>query len=168
VTFATNFKPARVSEATRRRAKHARLKREEMVNKQEVRDRDVLCRFPRCTCFHKNLRLDVSHSEHKGMGGDPTGERSAPELMVLLCHERHMNARISVDKKTLRWIPLTDDGAKGPIAWEVNVGRLSGGALADEWIELARESSRGNLMPLNSRQEAMLTRLGQELLQAYR
>lgn len=151
-----------------RRQKHDRLKAEENANKQFVRDRDGTCRFPLCSCGRLGLRLDVSHAEHKGMGGDPTGERSHPSLMIYLCVARHMDAKISIDKKTLRWVPLTDAGSNGPVAWEVNVGRLSNGTIADQWIELARELWPGKLAPMTDRGRGILERLADELAQAYK
>lgn len=110
------------------------------MNKDEVRDRDRVCRFPLCPCHRFGLFLEVSHREHKGMGGDPTGERSAPELMVLVCNWRHKESRYSIDKKTVRWVPLTDAGAKGPIAWEIWAPWLFG----HKWTEFARESAIGH------------------------
>lgn len=151
-----------------RQRKAGRLKRAENANKQFVRDRENhKCRFPLCSCGRIRLRLEVSHQEHKGMGGDPTGERSVPALMVNICFPRHKDAKISLDKKTLRWVELTDAGANGPIAWEVNVGRLSAGTLADQWIELAREARPGVLEPMTDRGRGILERLAAELAQTY-
>lgn len=140
MTFGRPFKKGIT--ARRREAKNRRLKREERENKAKVRARDGAgrghqaelygrCRFPLCGCYMKNLFVEVSHQEHKGMGGDPTGERSTPEKMMCLCNWRHKEARFSIDKGTLRWLPLTDQGANGPVAWEIN--------LPSGWIEFARE-----------------------------
>lgn len=134
--------------ARRRRAKHARLKREENANKAKVRARDGRCRFPLCGCAAQHLFLEVSHSEHKGMGGDPTGERSAPELMVYLCNWRHRIARYSIDRGRLRWVPLTPAGANGPIAWEMFMDNAVPGR-PGEWVELARELELWRLAPID-------------------
>lgn len=117
--------------ARRRAAKAGRLKRAENKNKQIVRERDRKCRFPLCPCHRFGLFLEVSHCEHKGMGGDPTGERSLPERMIYVCNWRHKESPVSIDKKKLRAMPLTAAGTDGPVAWEARVD--------DEWTELARE-----------------------------
>ncbi len=138
----TNFKGPRTTTATLRRRKHDRLKHTEDKNKEFVRERDRVCRFPLCPCFEFGLFLEVSHAEHKGMGGDPTGERSSPAGMLLVCNYRHKEAKYSLDKKTLRWLPLTDQGANGPIAWEIDLAVFSNGVLAG-WLELAHEITPG-------------------------
>jgi len=124
-----------------RATKGRRLKREERENKAKVRDAAGMgyqaelegrCRFPLCGCYERNLFVEVSHQKHKGMGGDPTGERSQPELMICLCNWRHKEAKFSVDKGNLRWIPLTDQGANGPVVWEMYLPDAG-------WFELARE-----------------------------
>ena len=136
--------------AKRRAAKSRRLKAAENKNKAAVRARDGaggleltgLCRFPTCGCHFEGgfgrpgskAFVEVSHQTHKGMGGDPTGDRSAPALMICVCNWRHKEARFSIDKKTIRWVPLTDAGANGPVAWEMFLD-VSG------WFELARESA---------------------------
>src|SRR4030095_16608414 len=110
----------------RARATKARgLKTRENKNKQLVRDRDVYCRFPLCRCRQLAILPHVSHQVHKGMGGDPTGERSVPSLMIMLCAWRHREAPISIDNKTLRWRALTRAGAAGPVAWDVKISALS-------------------------------------------
>ena len=145
--------------ATLRRQKAGRLKRAENANKQEVRDRDKVCRFPLCACRLFNLFLEVSHQEHKGIGGDPTGERSLPERMMLLCNWRHKEDRFSIDKHGIRWVPLTDRGSNGPVACEIEIGRFSNGTLAHSWVEIARESAPGKLAPLMPAQRAILESL---------
>jgi hypothetical protein len=114
-----------------RRRRSGRLARQERANKARARRRDRRCRFPLCPCAGYGLALEVSHLVHKGMGGDPTGERSQPEGMVLLCHWRHKESRWSIDKGTLRWRPLTDRGADGLIAWDIKA--------MGHWLELAKE-----------------------------
>ena len=98
------------------------------------------------------------------MGGNPAGDRTIPELMILLCYWRHQHGRIAVDKGGIRWAALTADGANGPIRWYIDTE-----ALWDElrpvvdqrgWIELARESRPGHLEPLNPWQTRVLRELG--------
>lgn len=118
--------------ARRRAARAGILKRAETKNKREVRNRDRTCRFPLCPCRRFGLFLEVSHADHKGMGGDPTGERSTPERMIYVCNWRHKESRVSIDKGLLRWVPLVaDKGSNGPVSWEMKVG--------EDWRELAFE-----------------------------
>lgn len=150
--------------ARRRRAKAGRLKREENANKQQVRDRDRVCRFPLCPCKNFDLFLEVSHSEHKGMGGDPTGERSAPELMVLICNWRHRLSRYSIDRKTLRWRPLTAAGANGLIVWEARIPWLFG----EDWREIARELGPGRWDVRDAPGGGIFAMLPEELVRHFR
>lgn len=143
------------------------LKREKRLagensNKAEVRRRDKYCRFPLCGCKRFQLavsptsrRPEVSHSKHKGIGGNPAEDRSAPELMVLVCSARHKENIFSLDRKTIRWRALTKAGAAGPIAWHIKIAelrRLNPDSCAlmlmavrelhrAEWFELARETA---------------------------
>lgn len=152
-----------------RRRKAGRLKRQENTHKQIVRDRDVLCRFPLCPCQRFNLFCEVSHHFHKGIGGDPTGERSTPALMLLICNWRHKEARISIDKKSLRWEPVTFAGADGPIAWSVDLGVFSRGTFpVGTWVEVAREMHRGQLGPATAQAREILNILGKELEARFR
>jgi len=153
--------------ARRRAAKAGRLKRAENKNKEKVRDRDRKCRFPLCPCHRFGLFLEVSHAEHKGMGGDPTGERSAPYLMLLVCNWRHKESRYSIDKKSLRWVPLTDRGSDGPIAWQARVPWLMG----NDWVEIAREEWDGSAYRWNVRDApagAIFEMLTPELIERFR
>ena len=152
-----------------RRRKSRRLKDNENANKQFVRDRDVTCRFPCCPCRRFNLFLEVSHQEHKGMGGDPTGERSRPELMIYICNYRHKEGAIAIDRKTLRWEGLTDQGANGPVRWLLDVGAMSAGMISrGTWVELAREVHPGRLAPLTDSQREMVSHLSSALIRRFR
>lgn len=164
-----NFKEPRVSTAARRRRKGARLKRAENANKAEVRVRDVVCRFPLCACRLFNLFLEVSHQEHKGMGGDPSGERSKPWIMVLVCNWRHKESKLSIDKKGLRVVALTPAGTDGPIAWEIDLGKFSHGTFANgTWVELARELEPGVLAPIAEPARNILESLAAEIKTRFR
>lgn len=156
------FKGPRVTTKQLRARKSGRLKRAENKNKERVREREGhRCRFPLCPCDRRGLFLEVSHKVHKGMGGDPTGELSVPELMVLVCNWRHKEGSISIDRETLKWEPLTDAGANGPIAWFLKGDGLD----ADRWYELARELEPGKLAPMFRWQAERLRRLSLELLE---
>lgn len=102
------------------------------------------------------------------MGGNPEGDRSDASLMVLLCAWRHKEGRIAIDRGTLRWIPLTDEGSHGPVRWEVDgealqpFGRIP--QIADVfvphgWTVVATERSIGVLEPLEDWQRVLLEQL---------
>jgi len=121
-----------------RAAKSRKLKAVERERMQEVRERENhKCRFP-----HECGRpIEVSHQTHRGMGGDPTGEATRPEIMVGVCGPIHRTGRYAIDKKNLRWFPVSPEkGANGPIGWEIDVSAFP---RDDEhfWVHtLAREN----------------------------
>lgn len=133
--------------ARARASKSRKLKLVERDRMQEVREReDYTCRFP-----HQCGRdIEVSHQQHRGMGGDPTGERTDPRIMVGVCHVIHRTGKIALDKKNLRWVPLTPAGANGPIEWQVKLGAVPGfTGDAEDWIRVATEvSPRRIVQPL--------------------
>jgi len=152
VTFGRPRKPPGIT-AKRRAAKSRKLKAAESAHKAEARARDGAggdeltgrCRFPLCGCAGRaplgSSRLDgkgfywieVSHYvKHKGMGGDPTGARSHAKDLICLCNWRHKEGQFAIDHKNLRAVPLTDQGANGPVAWEMYLPESG-------WFELARE-----------------------------
>jgi hypothetical protein len=133
----TNFKPARSSRIDKRRAKLDR-KAQEDKEMAVVRRRDKRCRFPLCGCGKLKLTLQVSHKEHRGMGGNPAGDRTDRRTMVLVCIARHRGNSISLDRGTLKWEPVNADlGANGPIEWYE--------ASPDGWDLLAAERTPGVL-----------------------
>lgn len=164
MTFGRPIKKKPGGTAKRRAARDRKLKREERENKAFVRARDGdghghlarqtgRCRFPLCGCHERGFFVEVSHKFHKGMGGDPTGERSQPEVMICLCNWRHKEAKFSIDKKNLRWIPIDDvAGANGPVIWEMFL--LDAG-----WFELAREVGVQILEALTPRGDTILNDL---------
>ena len=173
----TLVKP-RKGTATRARARRTRKNREaEGDQKQIVRDRDRRCRFPVCGCWQigaPNAWPEVSHDRHKGMGGNPTGDRSTAAEMILLCHHRHQGGIVSRDRKTLRVRALTDAGNAGPVAFEVKRSALVVGPLlqvmaapdtpASTWVEVARERAPHELARLLPWQVAVLAVLAEMTL----
>lgn len=154
--------------ALARKQRAAKLARDERANKIRVRERDRHCRFPLCGCIENygaRFLATVSHDVHKGMGGDPTGERSKPEVMLLLCKWRHQDAPVSRHKGTLRTIYLSDEKADGPLAFEVLLSAVYPGS-SGGWFEVAREhyveggSGALRLEPLTPEQSAVLLELG--------
>lgn len=159
-----NFKPERVSKKVRRFIQRSDRKKEEDKQKAEVRKRDKYCRFPLCGCKRFQLQMHVSHKEHKGMGGNPAGDRSVPELMVYVCAARHRENPVAIDRGTVRWEPLTEEGANGPIAWYVKArpGLVTGPAL--EWFLVAVETALHVYEPLSPAQKSVLSRLAEMTL----
>lgn len=121
----TFFKGDRPSATVQRRLRKLEADNAEDRAKADVRRRDKGCRFPLCGCGRLRLAREVSHSEHKGSGGNPAGNRSVAELMVYLCRERHRTNPFSIDKGTIAWEPLRKrEGANGLIRWLVDVALL--------------------------------------------
>lgn len=160
-----------VTSRVERRQKRANEKIDEEKNKREVRTRDKRrCRFPLCGCRRLKILAHVAHSKHKGIGGNPAGDRSAPELMILVCACRHRENVISLDRGTLCWRELKKGhGANGPVAWYVRASelpaRLRSGlrlfsfdddAGAGPWAELFRETAIGVGVPMSGKAVAVL------------
>lgn len=161
--------PRAAAKAERHQRRRDRVDAEK-ANKEKVRRRDKRhCRFPLCECRRIGLRLEVSHDRHKGQGGDPTGKRSKPEGMILLCWHRHQDSVISRHKQTLRVRYLTPKKNNGPVAFDVKREKLPAD-LRDAWmfnlsgrgwVEVARERSVQVLEPLEAWQQAVLERLAE-------
>jgi hypothetical protein len=150
MAIVTNFKGDRPSGKVQRRLRTLERDNAEDRAKAEVRRRDKGCRFPGCGCRRMRLSLEVSHKEHKGAGGNPAGDRSAPELMVQVCRERHKANPFSIDRGTIAWEPVSKRaGANGQIVWRVDVALLryymEGGRRPDSvrLVEVARETAVG-------------------------
>ncbi len=165
----TNFKGERTSTATLRKRKAAKLRTAERKYNEQVRRRDKKCRFPLCVCHRFGLALHVAHLEHKGMGGDPTGERSLPHLMILVCIQRHRENPLSIDKGTIECIPLDNElGTNGPVSWWIDSHSLMNPNVSDDTVmlELARESAPGVLVPLTDEQREVLEWMNEHLFRA--
>lgn len=158
MTFHTNPKPSRTARKKAQLETRATRRLKEDKAKRAVRTRDPICRFPLCGCRRLKLPLQVSHDVHKGMGGNPAGDRSITPTMVRLCDHRHQFGIVSRHAGTLRAVPLSDTGYDGPVAWEVDTETLlrhavvPASALVETrggWFEVARESKPGVLEPFN-------------------
>jgi hypothetical protein len=168
MTFVSNWKPSRTARKLKERRDRLDEKNKEQTAKRDVRRRErYKCRIPLCGCAKLGLvldaRLEVSHSKHKGMGGNPLGDRSVTELMVLLCSHRHQFGAISIHAGTLRVKFLTRDRFDGAVAWWIDANRLRSdyGAHPPKWRELARELSPAVWIPPNDWQRATLERLAE-------
>lgn len=150
-------KPSRTARKKAERETKLARRAHEDKEKAKVRKRDrYACRFPLCGCRQLGLRLEVSHDEHKGMGGNPSGDRSTADKMILFCTHRHQHGNISRHHGTLRLVYLTKDGTNGPVAFE-----LHGDAFgrSGTWFEVARETRPGHLAPLEAWQQSILEHL---------
>jgi hypothetical protein len=164
-----------------KRKRQSRLmtnRKAERCQKQGVRERDrFVCRFPLCGCDRTGYALECSHDVHKGAGGDPTGERSTMDAMILLCAWRHKEAPISRDRKTLRCLPRTNAGNNGPVRWLLErdafddlmteAGIHYPANLSYEpdykgrlWVKIAREMAVQELAPLEEWQRQVLDYMG--------
>ncbi len=131
-------------------------KAHELKEKAKVRTRDKKCRFPLCGCKKIKLALEVSHClRHKGMGGNPKGDRSMADQMIYVCNARHRANRYAIDRGTLEVRPLTDRGTEGPVEWWICF--QPDDPLAESiWALLAREKAIGQHEPMNGWQSAQL------------
>ena len=164
----TNFKKPRIAQKVLRATKRQERDAKEEKNKREVRRRDKRCRFPLCGCHRFKLALHVAHLAHKGMGGDPDGERSLPPYMIQVCIARHREHHFSLDKKTIKCEPLTNLGTNGPVRWWVRrddlvdaFGVAAGRGRVSKWLELAVEWRPGQLESLSAWQHQALTLLAE-------
>lgn len=141
----------------------------ENLNKGKVRRRDRGCRFPLCGCRRFKVPLctepEVSHNRHKGMGGNPAGDRSLPEEMLQLCKHRHQDGRISRHAGTMRARPLrARDGFNGPAEFQIDTSALDGtrGRTGSQhWRTVATELRPGVLGPLTDWQRETLELLAE-------
>lgn len=117
-------KPGLQPKKKERPARARRTKAVELSAKQQVRNLDRYCRFPKCGCRRTGHALAVAHMKHKGIGGNPKGDRSKLAGLILLCAPRHREHPVALDKGTLRITPLTELGTRGPCAWYVEVKAL--------------------------------------------
>ncbi len=104
------------------------------------------------------------------MGGDPTGERSHPGRMILVCIQRHRENKVSIDKGTIACWPLTPCGTDGPVMWVMKLESFIELGVEGHhvyvnngWVTLATESSPGVLEPLSTPLRAALVKLGDRL-----
>ena len=166
-------KPSRTARKLKERKDRADRKTAERTSKTAAKKRDGRgCRFPLCGChamgWKPESRPESSHDKHKGMGGNPRGDRSKSELLITLCRHRHQDGAVSRHKGTLRTRYLTEKANDGPVAWDVHAdaiaslwpgGWLLGMQATDGWVEVAREIKVGQVGPLESWQRALLTTL---------
>lgn len=160
-----NWKPSATERKKKKLERRKNVVRKETDAKLDVRRRDKRCRFPLCGCQGLGLLMkawpEVSHQQHKGIGGNPDGTRSTAAGMIFLCKHRHQDGAVSRHRGTLRAVPLTPSGMNGPIVWEVDEAalRAAGNLQGPRWRELAREKAVQQLAELTPWQRATLETL---------
>ena len=94
-----------------RKAKRATEKAHEQREMQAalIRDRRT-CRVPRCEWMAKKLRVEPAHQRHRGMGGNPSGDRTTRATVIALCIRHHR----MYDLEGLEIEPLTAKVFDGP------------------------------------------------------
>jgi hypothetical protein len=106
-------KPDKGSHLIERRTRRKAIETSEDSEKQKVRRRDRVCRWPRCeNCRTFKPRLEVAHLVAKGMGGDH-GIKSTADQMVLLDFLTHQG-KDGIERHGRKIEPLTPAGADGP------------------------------------------------------
>lgn len=109
-------KPARGSALIARRQR--RLERvdaeQKVMRAAKKRDGDK-CRNPRCSFKRLKLPVDACHVfQHRGMGGNPEGDRTAETRLILSacrgCHGLLDSGELSIEPMGVEW-------CDGPVAW---------------------------------------------------
>lgn len=94
-------KPVRGSYALDRKATKAQRKQHEQREMQAALVRDHRkCRVPRCTT---GLKVDPCHLKHRGMGGNPKGDRTTRATVISLCrldHGYYDAGRLDIEPQT--------------------------------------------------------------------
>jgi hypothetical protein len=108
-------KPRRGDALLERRTKRAATVRAEQAEMQAALKRDGRkCRWPGCIYAAKKLPIDACHVvQHRGMGGNPRGDRTTRNQIMTLCRIHHGK----VDARELSVEPKTDAGTDGACAF---------------------------------------------------
>lgn len=115
-------KPARGTALLASRQRRAERTAHEQREMQAALRRDERkCRVPRCEYATKKLRIEPAHMVHRGMGGDPSGERTTRATVISLCLVHHGQ----YDHGEIDIVPLTEQEFDGPCDWYVR----------NEWFE---------------------------------
>jgi hypothetical protein len=93
------------------------------------------CRVPRCEHVSKKLPIDPCHmrGDHRGMGGNPTGDRTTRDRIFAGCRAHHG----LYDADLLDAIPQTAAGANGLMDWYHRAKQ------SDPWEHFASEKRIG-------------------------
>ena len=109
--MATLSKPAKGSALLARRARAERRRAEARTIMREARHRDGdRCQFPGCAYRAMSMPIDVCHLRHRGMGGNPAGDRTTRQTLITLCRVHHGQ----YDAADFDIRPLQTCGTDGP------------------------------------------------------
>lgn len=93
--------------AERKKAQRAHKDREADIMRRVKAEDGHRCRVPKCS--HLDLPVDVMHRQHRGMGGNPTEDRTVPEGLMAGCRIHHS----AYDRGRLEIVELTSRGWRG-------------------------------------------------------
>lgn len=83
-------KPGKGEKLVEHRDKTAKEKAHEQKEMQAALKRDERkCRVPRCEHAGKKLPIDPCHQQHRGIGGNPSGDRTTRATIISLCRVHH-------------------------------------------------------------------------------
>lgn len=105
-------KPIKGEYARERKTKERRHKdREAAIMRAVIAEDGHKCRVPGC---RTDLRVACAHEDHRGMGGNPSEDRTVPEKLIALCVTHHAY----YDRGELVITPLTDRRLRGQCVYE--------------------------------------------------
>lgn len=96
------------------RQRKAKQKATENAIMAAVKGRDGrTCRFPKCEHMPKKPRLETAHMEHRGLGGNPKGDRTQSHKLITFCFIHHG----LFDRGLIEVDAVTAKGTDGPCAF---------------------------------------------------
>jgi len=104
VTVIPKPAPGTALKAKRRRKAQQARQEQQVMREAKARDHD------RCRACGRP-GTDPAHLRHRGMGGNPAGDRTTRQGVIALCRACHRK----FDAHRLEIVCLTDDGADGPV-----------------------------------------------------
>ncbi len=110
-----NWKPIKGTALIERRSRRAARVSAEQREMRAAKKRDRgKCRWPSCQYAKQGIPIDAAHIiRHRGMGGNPSGERTSRNCVAALCRFHHG----MLDSAVIDIQPLTDAGTDGPMAF---------------------------------------------------
>ena len=76
------------------------------------------CRVPRCEFAKFDFKIDPCHQNHRGMGGNPSGDRTTRATIISLCRRHHD----LYDRGVIDIEPLTAKQFDGPCSFFATEG----------------------------------------------
>jgi hypothetical protein len=103
-------KPMRGEAMLERRQRRREVTTHEDKEMRAAKRRDKVCRYPLCEYRTQKLSLHACHLKHRGMGGNPKGDRTTRDTLITLCARHHG----LFDAGQLDIQVMTDRGTDGP------------------------------------------------------